>query len=63
MTKIDKNDIKRIYNYSLRSLAAFCSARNDLKTLCLKLAYGIRRNETKRNETISLRRNETKRVL
>ena len=38
MTKIDKNNIKRIYNYSLRSIAAFCSARKDLKTLCLKLA-------------------------
>ena len=37
MTKIDKNNIKRIYNYSLRSIAAFCSARKDLKTLCLKL--------------------------
>ena len=33
-----KNNIKRIYNYSLRSIAAFCSARKDLKTLCLKLA-------------------------
>ena len=38
MTKIDKNDIKRIYNYSLRGIAAFCSARKNLKTLCLKLA-------------------------
>ena len=38
MTKIDKNIIKRIYNYSLKNIAAFCSARNDLKTLCLKLA-------------------------
>ena len=38
MTKIDKKNIKRIYNYSLRSIAAFFSARNDLKTLCLKLA-------------------------
>ena len=38
MTKIDKNIIKRIYNYSLRNIAAFCSARKDLKTLCLKLA-------------------------
>ena len=38
MTKIDKNNIKRIYNYSLRSIAAFCSARKDLKMLCLKLA-------------------------
>ena len=38
MTKIDKSNIKRIYNYSLRNIAAFCSARNDLKTLCLKLA-------------------------
>ena len=38
MTKIDKNIIKRIYNYSLRNITAFCSARNDLKTLCLKLA-------------------------
>ena len=38
MIKIDKNNIKRIYNYSLRSIAAFCSARKDLKTLCLKLA-------------------------
>ena len=36
MTKIDKNKIKRIYNYSLRSIAVFCSARKDLKTLCLK---------------------------
>ena len=35
MTKIYKNNIKRIYNYSLRSIAAFCSARKDLKTLCL----------------------------
>ena len=41
MTKIDKNNIpvKRIYNYSLRSIAAFFSARKDLKTLCLKLSY------------------------
>ena len=39
MTKIDKDNIKRIYNYSLRSIAAFCSARKDLKTLCLKLSY------------------------
>ena len=38
MTKIDKNNIKRIYIYSLRSIAAFCSARKDLKTLRLKLA-------------------------
>ena len=38
MTKIDKSNIKRIYNYSLRSIVAFCSARKDLKTLCLKLA-------------------------
>ena len=39
MTKIDKDNIKRIYNYSLlRSIAAFCSARKDLKTLCLKFA-------------------------
>ena len=38
MTKIDKNNIKRIYNYSLRSIAAFCSARKDLKRLCLKLS-------------------------
>ena len=38
MTKIDKNNIKRIYNYSLRSIAAFCLARKDLKTLCLKFA-------------------------
>ena len=38
MTNIDKNNIKRIYNYSLRSIAAFCSARKYLKTLCLKLA-------------------------
>ena len=38
MRKIHKNNIKRIYSYSLRSIAAFCSARKDLKTLCLKLA-------------------------
>ena len=38
MSKIDKNNMKRIYSYSLRSIAAFCSARKDLKTLCLKLA-------------------------
>ena len=38
MTKIDKSNIKRIYNYSLRSIVVFCSARKDLKTLCLKLA-------------------------
>ena len=38
MTKIDKSNIKHIYNYSLRSIAAFCSARKDLKTFCLKLA-------------------------
>ena len=38
MTKIDKNNIKRIYNYSLRSIAAFCLARKDLKKLCLKFA-------------------------
>ena len=38
MTKKDKNNIKRIYNYSRRSIAPFCSARKDLKTLCLKLA-------------------------
>ena len=25
-------------NYSLRNIAAFCSAKKDLKTLCLKLA-------------------------
>ena len=36
MTNIDKNNIKRIYNYSLRSIAAFSSATKDLKTLCLK---------------------------
>ena len=36
MTKIDKNNRKRIYNYSLRSIAAFCSPRKDLKTLCLR---------------------------
>ena len=38
MAKIDKSNIKLIYNYSLRRIAAFCSARKDLKTLCLKLA-------------------------
>ena len=38
MTTIDKNNLKSIYNYSLRSIAAFCSARKDLITLCLKLA-------------------------
>ena len=38
MTKIDKNNLKRIYNYGLRSIAAFCSARKDLKMLCLKVA-------------------------
>ena len=38
MTKIDKNNIKRIYNYSLRSIVAFYSATKDLKTLSLKLA-------------------------
>ena len=38
MTNKDKNNIKRIYNYSLRSIAAFCSARKYLKTLWLKLA-------------------------
>ena len=39
MTNIDKNNIKRIYTYRrLRSIAAFFSARKDLKTLCLKLA-------------------------
>ena len=27
-----------IQNYGLRHIAAFCSARKDLKTLCLKLA-------------------------
>ena len=32
MTKIDKNDIKSIYNYSLRGIAAFSSARKNLKT-------------------------------
>ena len=40
MTKIDKNNknnIKCIYNYGRRSIAAFCSARKDLITLCLKL--------------------------
>ena len=34
--KIKKKNIKRIYNYSLRSIAAFCLARKDLKTLRLK---------------------------
>ena len=38
MTEIDKNNVKRIYNYNLRSIAAFCSARKDLKTSCLKVA-------------------------
>ena len=41
MTKIDKNNknnITCIYNYGRRSIAAFCSARKDLTTLCLKLA-------------------------
>ena len=38
MTKIDKKKRKTYINYSLRSIAAFCSARKDLKTLCLKLA-------------------------
>ena len=36
MTKIDKTNIKRIYNYSLRSIATFCSARKDLKNVMLK---------------------------
>ena len=38
MTNKDKNNIKRIYNYSLRSIAAFSSARKYLKKLWLKLA-------------------------
>ena len=33
MTKVDKSNIKRIYNKSLRSIAAFCSARKDLRWL------------------------------
>ena len=34
-----KLNLYNVYtNYSVRNIAAFCSAKKDLKTLCLKLA-------------------------
>ena len=36
---IIKINVYNLYtNYSVRNIAAFCSAKKDLKTLCLKLA-------------------------